>query len=184
MRNSIKEILKSRHPATVNQLFNFLSENESFDEATFIGLVKRMVSEGSLKLSEPNVEMPPLDYLLSPRASAWFWSLTFLTVLASTGIYLIPDAFPVSIVRWILGSMLIGWLPGDATLRMVLPASNTGGLERLGLGVTLSLAITFFIALALNFTGLGLRFLPILLSLSTYTIVMAIAALARKYFGG
>jgi uncharacterized membrane protein len=57
---------------------------------------------------------------------------------------------------------------------------NLDGIERIALSFGLSVAITPFWGLALNYTPFGIRLTPILIVLSVFTIALAISAWARR----
>jgi uncharacterized membrane protein len=100
-------------------------------------------------------------------------------VLAVT---LIPDLFPVSVVRWVLGSVFVLYLPGFSLIQLLFPkGKEIDALERFALSIGLSLAVVPLIGLVLNFTPWGIRFAPITTSLGAFTTVALIAAAMRKY---
>jgi uncharacterized membrane protein len=54
-------------------------------------------------------------------------------------------------------------------------------LERLALSIGISLAIVPLVGLLLNYTPLGIRLTPIVISLAAFTETMAFIALERRY---
>ncbi len=151
------------------------------DRAVFLDTVKSMVKEGSLRLGRPPYEVySVLDYLLAPTVSGWFWLIFWLTSISTLAIYIVPNLFPLNVLRWVFGLLLI-CLPGYSTIKMLFPHSELQFYERLALSIALSLAVIPIIGFILNFTPWGIRFLPVLGSLGAYTIVVAGVAAARNY---
>ena len=54
------------------------------------------------------------------------------------------------------------------------------GIERVALSFGLSIAVTPLIGLALNYTPYGIKLIPILISLSVFTILMVFIAYIRR----
>lgn len=153
------------------------------DEAAFVDTIKSMVKDGSLNLGRPSYEIySVLDYLLAPTVSGWFWLVFWLTCISTFAIYVVPNILPLNILRWVFGSLLI-CLPGYATIKLLFPYSELQLYERLALSIALSLVVIPILGFILNFTPWGIRFLPVLESLGSYTIVAAGVAAARGYLG-
>jgi len=179
----VQKIARSRHPATIGQLAQMLMSESSIGEEDFVQIVKKMAGDGSLVLDQPVHEIEsPWDYLLTPTISLWFWVALGVTVLAVTVVLFIPDFFPVVVIRWGLGSVLVLFLPGYALLQLLFPKpSEMDSLERFALDIGLSLALVPLIGLVLNYTPWGIRFIPVTASISAFTITFLVAAAARKY---
>jgi hypothetical protein len=169
----------------VAQLAQFVMKETAYDEGDFVAAVKAMAADGSLVLQEPSYEIESaLDYLLTPTLSGWFWSTIGVTALAVIASTLIPDLFPLNIVRWVLGSVFVLYSPGFVLMQFLFPkGSEIDSLERFALSIGVSLAIVPLIGLVLNYLPWGIRFGPIVVSLSGFTVLFAVAAAARKYFG-
>jgi hypothetical protein len=152
-----------------------------FGDVAFLDTIKSMVKDGSLKLGQPSYEIySVLDYLLAPTASGWFWLIFWLTFISTFVIYIVPNLFPLSIIRWVFGSFLI-CMPGYSTIKLLFPYSELGFYEKLALSIALSLVVIPLLGFTLNFTPWGIRFLPVLASVGAYTIVTAGVAATRSY---
>ena len=153
----------------------------TFDEVAFLDTIRSMAADGSLKLGQPSYEIySVLDYLLAPTASGWFWLIFWLTCISTFAIYIVPNLFPLNILRWVFGFLLI-CLPGYATIKLLFPYSELQIYERLALSIALSLAVIPILGFILDFTPWGIRFLPVLGSLGAYTTIAASVAAARHY---
>ena len=153
----------------------------TFEEAAFLETIQSMVKEGSLKLGRPSYEIySVLDYLLAPTVSGWFWLIFWLTLTSTLAVYIVPSQFPLSVIRWVFGFLLI-CLPGYATIKLLFPYSELQLSLRLALSVALSLVVIPVLGFILNFTPWGIRFLPVVGSVGAYTIVAAGVAAGRNY---
>ena len=168
---------------TVQELARIVLAKTTLTEEDFIVAVRNMERDGSFTLQEPLHEIEtPLDYLFNPTLSAWLWVTLSVTALAVAAVFLTPESFPIVVIRWLLGSILVLYLPGYALLQLLFPkGSEIDSLERFALNIGLSLALVPLIGLVLNYTPWGIRFVPIITSLSAFVIIFAVAAAARKY---
>ena len=97
-------------------------------------------------------------------------------------IYTVPSQLPLVVLRWFFGSVFVLLIPGYVTIEALFPKGRElGGVERFGLSVGLSLILVMLIGLLLNFTPLGIRLPPIVISLTIITIGLSLAGLVRKF---
>lgn len=83
--------------------------------------------------------------------------------------------------RTILGITMVLFLPGYALIAALFPRKNDlDGIERLALSFGLSIAVVPLIGLGLNFTPFGIRLVPLLISISVFTLAMLIIANYRR----
>ncbi len=183
LKKLVEDTVRSNRPATVGELTRTVMVGHTFLEDDVVAVVKDMVRDGSLKLQEPAHEIEsPLDYLFTPTLSIWMWASLGLTTLVATAVFFTPDFFPIVIFRWLLGSTLVLFLPGYAFLQFLFPkGSEIDLLERFALNIGLSLALVPLMGLILNYTPWGIRLVPIVASLSAFTVFFVIAAAIRKY---
>ncbi len=107
------------------------------------------------------------------RIVIYFALLTILFVL-------LPP-FNTSIIRTIFGIPMILFMPGYALIAALFPGKNDiDCIERLALSFGLSIAVVPLIGLGLNFTPFGIRLLPVLISISAFTISMCLIAFNRR----
>jgi hypothetical protein len=183
LSETILNTVKSQHPQTVKQLATALKANREIEETDFVATVREMANNGTLTLGPPSYEVETLlDYLFTFTLSGWLW-VSFLTIaLSLLAVTLTPDLFPLNVMRWVLGSILVLYFPGFSLIQLLFPKGNEiDSLERFALSIGLSLALVPLIGLVLNFTPWGIRFAPIVASLGTFTTVALLAAGMRKY---
>lgn len=182
-RELIEKSLKSKHPATVEQLAQIVLSGKPAEETDFVATVKSMAKDGSIVLQAPSYEIESvLDFLLTLTLSGWFWLAISVTALAMTVVTLIPDLFPINALKWIFGSVLVLYLPGYGLSRLLFPRSSEfDELERFALSVGLSLATVPLIGLMLNYTPWGINSVPIALSLGMLSTASIVVAASRQY---
>lgn len=140
------------------------------------------VSEGRIKLVDPDPPQDYLTYLRRPEYSGWLW--TTVTLLALTALTIVTSGASQAILylRYVLGSITVLFIPGYVTIELLYPREeDLSPLERLALSIGLSLALVPLIGLVLNYTPWGIRLAPIAASLTIYATVAAFAAGYRKY---
>jgi len=138
--------------------------------------------EGKLRLVDPDPPRDYLEYLANPAYSLWFWTVLSLVALTTISIPLSSISQAFQYLRYLLGSLLVLYLPGAMLIEALYPVEEElSPLERLALGIGLSLALVPLVGLVLNYTPWGIRLNPILASLDTLTILLGAAASWRKY---
>ncbi len=102
-----------------------------------------------------------------------------LAVLAAAFIIVPPlDETPV---RTVLGLLLTLFLPGYALIAMLFPKKkDLSGIERLALSFGLSIAVVPLLGLILNYTPAGIREIPVLLTVTFFTLACTLAAYVRR----
>jgi uncharacterized membrane protein len=98
-----------------------------------------------------------------------------------TNIFVLIPALSGSFIRTALGLPLLIFLPGYALIAMLFPEKDgLEGMERIALSIGLSVALVPLIGLVLNYTPWGIKEIPLLTSLSVFTLLMSGAAYARR----
>ncbi len=102
-------------------------------------------------------------------------------IIILTVLFVLLPPLNTSPVRTILGIPMVLFLPGYALIAALFPRKNDlDGIERLALSFGLSIAVVPLIGLGLNFTPFGIRLVPILVSLSVFTMSMLLIANLRR----
>ncbi|WP_410508101.1 DUF1616 domain-containing protein [Methanosarcina hadiensis] len=103
------------------------------------------------------------------------------------GLVILIDIFaliPVlseSFIRTVLSLPLILFLPGYALIALLFPTKQgLEGIERAALSAGTSIAIVPLIGLVLSSTSFGIREMPLLVSLSAFTLLACAAAYVRR----
>lgn len=140
------------------------------------------ISEGKIKIVDPNPPKVFVEYLLRLDYSFWFWATTFLIGVLALSVYL-TDVIPQIIyLRYVTGSMVVLFLVGYVTVELLYPEEGSlSDMERLALSIGLSLAIVPLLGLVLNYTPWGIRSTPVLITIILYLVAGSLGAAYRKY---
>lgn len=92
-------------------------------------------------------------------------TLTLVIMTVAGSLFIL---FDIPVLRQVFGFLFVLFLPGYALVRVLY--DELDNLEKIALGIGLSIAISVFVGLALNFTPYGIRFKPILFSLTAVTL--------------
>jgi Protein of unknown function (DUF1616) len=181
MEKRAEDVVRSAaaNPTKLGSLLNS-STNSGVPRHMLARAAYKLRSEGKLSLSDPTPPRGLLGYARSPYG-AWF-VLVLVAVFATAGsIYLLPASPPSIYARYILGALMVLYLPGYSLIEALYPKKDDlDPLERLALSIGLSLALVPLLGLGLNYTPWGIRLDPIVASLSLLTIGLALAAAYRK----
>ena len=180
----ITQRVRAEKPRTVRDLFEIVRiRRPTLSEEDFIHTVAELKESGALELEMPPPKVDSYSaYLGVHDENAWFYLVVLATVATFLAIYVLPSRYPVVIVRWIVGSVFVLFLPGYATIQALFPeGKELDNIERFALTVGLSLAITPLIGLILNYTPWGIRLDPIVAALSLFTLSVGITGTFRKY---
>jgi uncharacterized membrane protein len=191
LTETIARIADEKNPQTVSELVTLVQENASWEQEEILDTVLKMQSEGKIRLvsSSLPVSLRFVTYLRTNKA-LWYWATLAIAIISMVSAVLIRENFyPWSYFRNVFGLIFVLWLPGYTLLRMLFPANvpkteisvNLSNEERIVLSVIMSLALLALIGLLLNFSPWGINLTTILLSLLTFSLVFATAAVIRDY---
>ena len=184
LKELITQRIRAENPKTVKDLFGIVRKRQpTLSEDEFIQSINDLKESGMLELESP---VPKVDsyaaYLKIQDENAWFYLVVLATLATFPAIYVLPSKYPTVILRWIVGSVFVLFLPGYVTVQALFPeGKELDNIERFALTVGLSLAITPLIGLLLNYTPWGIRLDPIVISLSIFTLGLAISGTFRRY---
>jgi hypothetical protein len=184
----LKEFLIQRivakYPRTIRELFEIVKEKRpAISEQEFIQAVKELRETGVLGLELPIPEARSYrSYLRLLDENVWFYLVLVTASATLFSIYMLPSIYPLVIIRWILGSIFVLFLPGYVTVQALFPErKELDSIERVALTIGLSLALTPLIGLVLNYTPWGIRLNPIVTALTLFTIGLAMIGTVRRY---
>lgn len=177
----IQEVVKEKHPNTVQELALLVKEKFSVSEGEALSHIMNLTNRGQLSLEE---HPAPLTYgrLLFGAKGLWFWGTLGLALATSTAVFMISESvFPLAYVRNVLGTIFMIFLPGFCLVKALFPRKELGGVERAGLSVLCSLSLVALTSLVLNFTSLGITVTPVTLGLLVQTLAFATVGLLREH---
>ncbi len=98
-----------------------------------------------------------------------------------TDIFVLVPPLSESFIRTALGLPIVLFLPGYALIAALFPSKeDLDGIERAALSFGLSIAVVPLIGLGLNYTSWGIRLIPVLVSISAFTLAMCGVAYYRR----
>jgi len=105
--------------------------------------------------------------------------ITLFTLLCM--IFVLASPLNETPIRTILGLSLVLFLPGYSMIATLFPRrDDLDGIERFALSFGSNIAIVPLLGLALNYTSFGIRLIPVLFVLSTFTISLSLIAWVRR----
>lgn len=186
----ILQTATERKPETITQLIDQVhAQIPHSSHKEILDAVMKLQEDGRIKIASPLPSSPDLSSHLKTSAALWFWLTITTTLAASVSALTIPeDAFPLVIVRYIFGAVLVLWLPGYVFIKALFPTTlpikmadkDLDVVERVALSLGMSLALVPIVGLLLNYTPWGIRLIPITLSLAALTTILAVTALLRE----
>ncbi len=188
VRGFILEALRSRRFSKVQEVVNELKRKGVPEDVT-TRMIKDLAQEGQLLLNLPGASeetvMTPVsgivEYLWSTLALDLWLTLVLLFFGVAT-ILLIPvEMFPVVVLRWVFGGLLLVFVPGFAFIRALFPFERfIDRWERLALSCGLSIALAVLVAFGLNFTPWGITLVPTATVLAGITLLGILIATFRR----
>ncbi len=196
LSTTILQIVREMKPETVSQLARLVEEASPASKQEILDKIMQLQSDGKLALTPQPPHRPlSLSAYLKTYDAAWYWTTLALTLASITAIFAIPeDLQPIVIIRYVLGTIFILWLPGYTFIKALFPRTpparpatsltrtvqNLDTIERIALSIGLSLALVPIVGLLLNYTPWGINLTPVTLSLTALTLTFATAALLRE----
>jgi len=180
----IEETIKSKHPETVAELFRIVREKKpDVTREELVKIIKKLRDDEKIELELPAPRVGGyLEYLMVRSENLWFYLVVAASFVVLLAVYIIPNTYPLVVLRWIVGSIFVLFLPGFVVMQALFPSGRElDDIERFALSVGLSLAITPLLGLLLNYTPWGIRLDPIITSLFVFTLSITIIATYRKY---
>lgn len=191
LKTVILEITIKQKPETVEQLAHQVHEQlPSFSNEQILDAILILRDEKELSFTRTRPLPSNIIGYLKTSSVLWYWITLATTLVAVISVFSIPEsAYPIVIVRYVLGAILIIWLPGYAFIRVLFPVrlpikfedKGLDTVERMALSSGMSLALVPMVGLFLNYTPWGIRLTPITLSLTALTLTFATAAVIREY---
>jgi len=191
LKEAILATTRDHKPETADQLAKEIHEQfPTITEKVIVEALLELQNEGKLQF-EPKHALPHnLIPFLRTNAALWYWVTFAIAIAAAVSVFVVPEgAYPFVVLRYVLGSVFILWLPGYTFIKALFPRElplktndrNLDLIERAVLSLGMSLALVPIVGLLLNYTPWGIRLAPITLSLTALTLTFATTAVFRDY---
>jgi len=145
------------------------------------GAIRRLEATGSINLSEDRSAVSFLSDLMHVGRNARFWAAVAASAAMLITIYALPQGDSWNGTRWILGAIFLFVMPGYAVTNFFIPRNRLSITERVALSVGLSLATVVLIGIMLSYSSAGIRIEPIVISVSLFSIIIALLAAHKDY---
>jgi uncharacterized membrane protein len=186
----ILTVVKKKRPDTIENLVQFVSSDYPINVDVILRNVQELEDEKKLELFGRVFPVLLKEYLISSQA-LWYWGVMFLVVLANFLIFLVPaDSSSFFLpLRNVVGIVVVLYLPGYSIIKALYPVSvpfktqsnMLDAIERIALGLGLSLAVVPVISFALYYLPSGLSLIPLSESILFITCILATLAIWREY---
>ncbi len=191
LTESIVKTVNEKNPKTVQELIVFLQKNGLWSQKEILDAILKLQGDGKISLVPSHLlSSSGLANYLRTHQARWYWVTVAIALLSMVFSILIKEDFILLIYfRNVFGLIFVLWLPGYTFLRALFPinspktetSTNLGNAERIALSVILSFALVALISLLLNFSQWGINLNTEMLSLFTFSLVFATAAIQREY---
>lgn len=175
--------LERNGTTSVQGLYDALKSSDlSLNKAEVTDMLWRLVEQGEVTLDDaPLATKSLIQFLTLWERNLWLLG-SLLISFATIFVVYAPPEFPFAALRWILGSVFILFIPGYVTVQALFPRGiELNSIERFALSIGLSLALAPLVGLLLNFTPLGIKLTPVMISLIILTLIVTVIAVARRY---
>ncbi len=179
-KETLIEIIKKHRPSSFASLKKSLTQDDvRVDDTTLLSMIEQLQSEGTITLS---LKLPgSFKEYLADVWSAWWFYLVIIVALSEfffvifdvqTGLFLF--------LRIVFGLGMLGTIPGLLTVTVIFPGGGVSTLEKIALGIFLSVLISIAVGVAL---GIGPFFQASnnIILLTVYVILVDVAASYRSY---
>jgi hypothetical protein len=179
-REELAEVVRRHHPSSLASLKRFLiEENISIKDERLLSLIEQLQSDGIVKLSNKHAGSFK-EYLVDIWNTWWFYLV--IIVAMSELFFVISNAQhgAALFLRILFGLAMLGIIPGLLTVLIMFPGSQVNALEKIALGVFLSVVISTTVGVLL---GLGPFFQASnnIIILTAYVVLADVAASYRSY---
>jgi hypothetical protein len=162
---------------TLKGTFPTLTEQET------ASLVTRLAREGKIKLEKNETPANSLfGYLHNWEPNAWFYS-SLAVALASLTLLLLGTLNSFVIYsKWIVGVLLVAFVPGCAAVHVLYPKPRAlDGFHLVVLSIALSLVLDSIVGAALSWSSWGINSDSVVMSLSVLVFILGLVAIVRRY---
>jgi hypothetical protein len=191
LTETIIHIANEKRPQTIEELIALVQENEIWSQKEILDAVLKLQDETKIRFVSSSLAAPlRFSAYMGTKKVLWYWATVTIAILSMIcTISITDDFYPWNYFRSVFGLMFVLWLPGYTFLKVIFPvnvsktelSTNLSNEERIALSVIMSLALITIIGLLLNFSPWGITSSTIVLSILTFNLILATAAVARDY---
>ena len=178
--NPLEKDVLSHTGVNINVLVKAVSDEANVTRVDSVKGLYRALEDGKVRLIDPHPPRNLASYVIS-MYNLWFWMVIGFIAIVSASIYLIPQIFPLTYLRYATGAIYVLYIPGYTLIEALYPKrEDLERLERFALGIGLSIALVPLFGLVLNYTPWGIRLDPVFAGITVLTILIGIWGVYRK----
>ena len=173
--------MRKYRPSTFEDLKRRLAQDGigSTDDA-LLDAIRELHSDGTLSLRYFHTTSSFVSFLGDLYHSSWITLAIAVSIIEIPLVAYAVSAAWLLLVRMVFGFLILGFLPGYATVQCLFARNEVKELEQIFLSVFLSVAISIAIGVGLGFGYIFTAFNSVVLS-SSYTIVVSLLGSYRQY---
>jgi hypothetical protein len=187
--SAIIRLIRDKEPETMQQLVELIKGRFSIPESKILDIIHQLQEQGKIILKNKSPVLPDqLRGYLTTKKVHWYFGILIFIVMTTILVFVIPENyFPLVYLRYLLGAILVLFLPGYSFLKAVFPKTMTmnestlGLIEIISLSIGVSIAFVPLIGIFLIFTELGINLPAIVSSLLFFEVLFSTVALIRDY---
>jgi len=179
-REQLIEIIREHRPTNITSLKKSLKEkNIIISDEQLLALIGRLQSDGAINLSIKRADSFN-DYLADIWNAWWFYLVIMIALLEFFLVLSDAQVGFALFLRVLFGLGMLGLIPGFLTMIIVFPGDQIKTLEKVALGIFLSVMISIAVGVML---GLGTLFQASnsIIILTVYVVLADVAASYRAY---
>ena len=178
------EYMRKNKSVTVAQVhYALLAANPRLSKADTTDLVWRLARASRIAFEKPPERTESLvEYMKLGYRNLWFYASLVTCVATLISIYFLPSSFPLVIIRWVLGSIFVTFIPGYLAVAAIFREERQANeVETVVLSLALSFALVICVGGLLNYTAWGITLNSLLVSITILSVGLAVIALMRRF---
>jgi len=184
IEGQVFQFLAISESADVSELYDALRlKNPLLTKEEVADLVWRLAYDKRVDLESPVSSCVSFGiYLRMWERNVWLYASLVTCLVTILVAYFSPAGYPYVVPRWALGTVFVLFIPGYLMTESLFPnPADLNRIERVALSVGFSMAFVPFVAFLLGYTAWGIKFVPLIASLTIFVICLSLIALLRHY---
>jgi len=173
----IREVVMKEQPETVERLIMLVQQKYSLPAQEIMGIG----CHAGLRFKEHQARSLDLKHYVASTKARWYWFTIALCMLNATVILILPQIDALVYIRYLLGSVLVFWIPGYCVVKSLFPGKELEKLELVALSLGTSSVLVPLMTLILQYTPWGIKTAPVTIVLLIQALAFSTLALFREH---
>lgn len=122
-----------------------------------------------------------IDYVKELSFSIGLWFVLLVTAITILTVFVLPQIQPLTTIRMVAGIGFVIFLPGYALMELLFTNKDMGSMERIAVGVGLSLAVAPIVGFMLSYSPWGITLIPLVVSLGIVSVSLMFAGTYKMF---